>query len=123
VDQDLGLLKHVDERLSIWGWETGTGVRIAVVVDRYGKNGIGDSRGGQGRMGGRGVEGADMKPAFKALQTAYIRLLQNPFYMPDEHTPMAVANGKGKGGEIKSPRFIREVKRIGETWRPGMSTI
>lgn len=123
MDQDLGLLQHVDESLSIWGWETGTGIRIAVFVDRYGKDGGRDGRGGQGRMGGRGVEGADMKPAFKALQTAYIRLLQNPFYTPDEHTPMAVASGKGKGGEIKSPRFVREVKRIGETWRPGLSNI
>ena len=59
--------------------------------------------------------------AFKALQTAYIRLLQNPFYVPDEHTPMAVASGKGKGkgGKITSKRFIGEVKRIGEVWKPG----
>ena len=57
--------------------------------------------------------------AFKALQTAYIRLLQNPFYVPDEHTPMAVASGKGKSGKITSKIFIEEVKRIGEVWKPG----
>ena len=32
---------------------------------------------------------------------------------------MAVAGGKGKGGQITSKRFIREVKRIGEVWKPG----
>ena len=111
----------MDERLSIWGWETGTGVRIAIFVDRYGKGPSGDGAGSRG--GGRTVEGGDVRPAFKALQTAYIRLLQNPFYTPDEHTPMAVAAGKGKGGEIKSPRFITEVKRIGEIWRPGMANV
>ena len=36
---------------------------------------------------------------------------------------MAVAHGKGKSGEIKSKIFIREVRRIGELWKPGMSTI
>lgn len=50
---------------------------------------------------------------------AYIHLLQNPFYTPDEHNPMA-ADG---GGEITSRRFINEVKRIGETWKPGMGVV
>lgn len=61
--------------------------------------------------------------AFRALQTAYIRLLQNPFYVPDEHTPMAAASGKGNGGQITSKKFIQEVKRIGEVWKPGLSTV
>lgn len=62
--------------------------------------------------------------AFKALQTAYIRLLQNPFYVPDEHTPIAVAQGKGNGnGEITSQKFLREVRRIGDGWRPGLNVI
>lgn len=61
--------------------------------------------------------------AFKALQTAYVRLLQNPFYVPDEHTPMAIAGGKGKGGGITSKRFVGEVKRIGDVWRPGSGSI
>lgn len=29
----------VDERLSIWGWETGTGVRFAIIVDSWGRTG------------------------------------------------------------------------------------
>jgi hypothetical protein len=32
---------------------------------------------------------------------------------------MAVAAGKGKGGEIRSRRFVGEVKRIGDVWKPG----
>lgn len=57
------------------------------------------------------------------MQTAYIRLLQNPFYVPDEHTPMAVANGSVKGSQITSKRFIDDVNRIGEAWKPGMSVV
>lgn len=66
---------------------------------------------------------ADLKVAFKALQLAYIRLLQNPFYVPDEHSPMAVKQGKVKGGEITSKKFLGEVRRIGEGWKPGLSTL
>ena len=64
-----------------------------------------------------------LEQAFRALQTAYIGLLQNPFYTPDEHTPMAVASGKGKGGQIKSRRFIREVERIAQAWKPGLTVV
>jgi trafficking protein particle complex subunit 2 len=56
---------------------------------------------------------------FKALQSAYIALLQNPFFDPDEHTP---PNGRG-GKKITSTRFADEVRRIGETWTPGMASL
>ncbi|KAL9001174.1 MAG: hypothetical protein Q9169_000358 [Polycauliona sp. 2 TL-2023] len=115
VDQDLGMLQAIDERLSIWGWQTGTGIRFAVIVDMWGK---------QGRPStGPGIRGEDLKPAFKALQTAYIRLLQNPFYTPDDHTPMAAAHGRRSVGEITSKRFIAEVKRIGDVWKPGLDKV
>ncbi|KAL8746223.1 MAG: hypothetical protein Q9190_001742 [Brigantiaea leucoxantha] len=39
VDQDLGMLQAVDERLSIWGWETGTGTRFAIILDMWGREG------------------------------------------------------------------------------------
>ena len=60
VDQDLGCLQNVDERLSIWGWETGTGARFAIVVDIWGKE-------GKNHIPGRemlqiGVKDADLKP-------------------------------------------------------------
>lgn len=36
---------------------------------------------------------------------------------------MAVAGGRGNGGQITSKRFIQEVQRIGDVWKPGMSTV
>ncbi|KAL9000781.1 MAG: hypothetical protein Q9188_005582 [Gyalolechia gomerana] len=140
VDQDLGMLQAVDERLSIWGWETGTGTKFAIVVDMWGKEGRPSTA--------FGVKGEDVRPvrrssfatianmlemggganlvrqqAFKALQTAFIRLLQNPFYTPDDHTPMAAQSGREKGGEITSKKFFLEVKRIGDTWKPGLEKV
>jgi trafficking protein particle complex subunit 2 len=111
VDQDLGLLHAVDERLSVWGWETGTGTRFAIVLDMYGRSTV------EGEASGIGVKEGELRPAFRALQTAYIGLLRNPFYVPDEHT---VAAG---GGQIKSKGFIKEVERIGMGWRPGITTL
>ena len=32
------MLQAVDERLSIWGWQTGTGTRFAIVVDAWGRS-------------------------------------------------------------------------------------
>ena len=146
VDQELGMLQAIDERLSIWGWQTGTGTKFAVIINASGKGtekgsiadsdakvlkgvGNGDVRVvsvdvlGEGGLIGTHVYTDLGTQIFKALQTAYVRLLQNPFYVPDEHTPMAAAGGKGKGGRITSKKFIQEVKRIGDTWRPGMSAL
>jgi hypothetical protein len=36
---------------------------------------------------------------------------------------MAVAAGKGKGGQITSKNFIQEVKRIGDAWKPGIGSL
>ena len=101
----------VDERLSIWGWETGTGTRFAIVLDMYGRSG------GEEESSGLGVKEGELKPAFKALQTAYIGLLRNPFYVPDEHTVTA------GGGQIRSKVFIKEVERIGLGWKPGIAAL
>ena len=46
------MLQAVDERLSIWGWETGTGTRFAVVVDAWGKG---------GNKGSKGVSDGDLR--------------------------------------------------------------
>jgi trafficking protein particle complex subunit 2 len=56
---------------------------------------------------------------FRAMQAAYVRLLQNPFYDPDEHSP---AMGRG-GKKITSQRFAADMQRIGETWMPGKTTL
>jgi trafficking protein particle complex subunit 2 len=55
--------------------------------------------------------------AFHALQTAYIRLMRNPFYIPDDHDPKI--NRSRASLEITSPGFIKEVQRIGRNWYPG----
>jgi hypothetical protein len=62
--------------------------------------------------------------AFRALQTAYIMLLRNPFYNPDEHSPV-MANAEHRVGstQITSRKFIQEVKRIAEAWAPGVVSI
>lgn len=49
------------------------------------------------------------------MQAAYVRLLQNPFFDPDEHSPPI-----GRGGKrITSKRFTDDMRRIGEGWTPG----
>lgn len=57
------MLQAIDERLSIWGWQTGTGTKFAVVIDAWGRNGKGgsslESSVGGGR--GRGVTDGDVK--------------------------------------------------------------
>lgn len=57
IDQDLGLLQRIDERLAIWGWETGTGTRFAIVVDYgVGPGLLGAGSGlGEGEAGVKGV--------------------------------------------------------------------
>lgn len=69
VDQDMGMLQAIDERLSIWGWQTGTGARFAIIIDTWGKGGkpvferkaTGESK--EARVvAGRGVQDADVRP-------------------------------------------------------------
>jgi hypothetical protein len=140
---DLGLLHAVDDRLAAYGFETNTGVRLVCVVDMRGRRadtaGSGgimhDTRssgataagsgGGGGSAGGNvgvirlGLRDVELKPVFKAMQTAYVRLLQNPFYEPDEHAPLG-----GRGGKkITSRRFADDLKRIGERWTPGVTAL
>ncbi|KAK6592397.1 hypothetical protein H4I95_11788 [Botrytis cinerea] len=121
---DLGLLYAVDERLAAYGFETNTGVRFVVFVDGRGRavrnmGGNGGGNGGNGNaeggVAGAGVREGDIRSIFKAMQAAYIRLLQNPFYDPDEHCPV---NGKG-GKKIVSRKFVEDMRRIGEGWVPG----
>jgi trafficking protein particle complex subunit 2 len=37
IEQDLGLLQAVDERLATYGWLTNTGIKFIIVVDMAGK--------------------------------------------------------------------------------------
>ena len=37
IEQDLGLLQAVDERLATYGWLTNTGIKFIIVVDMAGR--------------------------------------------------------------------------------------
>ncbi|KAJ6107932.1 hypothetical protein N7523_009255 [Penicillium sp. IBT 18751x] len=119
IDQDLGLLHAIDERLAAYGWLTTTGVKLLIIVDLFGPD-MADN----GKPTGAAVSGlrdSDLKPAFRALQSAYIQLLQNPFYSPDDHiSTHGMAAGSASGCQpISNPRFIADVRRIGEAWTTG----
>ncbi|KAL4896332.1 Sedlin [Aspergillus ambiguus] len=123
VDQDLGLLHAFDERLAAYGWLTTTGVKLLVIVDFLGEPlSTGDE---ENRLStGSSLKESDLKPVFRALQSAYIQLLQNPFYAPDDHTPAAQTGASVPSSmRLTDQKFISEVKRIGETWVPGVSTL
>jgi hypothetical protein len=93
-DSDFGMLYAVDDACALYGWLTNTGVKIVVAVE--------------GPVGGEGgVSEGDMKNVFRALQTAYIGLVCNPFFDNDETRP------------ITSRRFVADVRKIAESWRPG----
>lgn len=123
VDQDLGLLHAVDERLAAYGWLTNTGVKFLIIVDMAGCSTTVDTEKRKGTAVA-GLRDSDLKPAFRALQTAYVQLLQNPFYAPDDHVSTAKTTPAAScSPQITNQRFIAEVKRIGETWAPGLANI
>ncbi|KAF2718247.1 Sedlin [Polychaeton citri CBS 116435] len=115
VGQDFGLLHALDERIALYGWLTNTGVKLVVIIDMEGRQASGADAGKSAVLG---LRNSDLTPAFQALQTAYIRLLRNPFYTPDEHDPK-LSTGSGSL-QIESPCFVSEVERIGRTWYPGI---
>lgn len=115
---DFGLLHAIDERLAAYGFETNTGVRFVAVVDMRGRA-VNDDGGKVISQGALGLREGEMKLVFRAMQAAYVRLLQNPFYDPDEHSPQT-----GRGGKrITSKRFVDDMRRIGEAWVPGAASL
>ncbi|EGE08864.1 hypothetical protein TEQG_07865 [Trichophyton equinum CBS 127.97] len=120
VDQDLGLLHSLDERLSVYGWLTNTGVKFAIVVDLEGRTPE-HSSGHERPLPVVGLRDSDLKPAFRALQTAYVKLLQNPFYNPDDNVLGKESQTQPKPKGIASRQFVEEVNRIGRTWAPGIT--
>ncbi|EGP82862.1 unnamed protein product [Zymoseptoria tritici ST99CH_3D7] len=111
---DFGLLHALDERIALYGWLLNTGVKLVIVVDMEGRTAP-DAE--AARTAVLGLRTGDLLPAFQALQAAYIRLLRNPFYVPDDHDRKLT---KLRGSlEIQSPSFIKEVERIGQSWYPG----
>ncbi|KAK5134252.1 hypothetical protein LTR08_006796 [Meristemomyces frigidus] len=120
IGHDFGLLHAVDERIALYGWLLNTGVKLVIAVDMEGRV-VEGAEARKVMAGGLGLRNSDLTPAFQALQTAYIRLLRNPFYVPDDHDPRAT---KGAGSlKITSPKFIKEVERIGKAWYPGIAAL
>ncbi|CAG1993647.1 unnamed protein product [Fusarium graminearum] len=116
---DFGLLHAVDDRLAAYGFETNTGVRMVCVVDMRGRRVDGNAPVAASRGAAAGLRDAELKPVFRAMQHAYVKLLQNPFYDPDEHAPLG-----GRGGKkITSRKFTDDMKRIGEGWTPGVTSL
>ncbi|PTU17690.1 hypothetical protein P175DRAFT_0486219 [Aspergillus ochraceoroseus IBT 24754] len=122
IDQDLGLLHAVDERLASYGWLTTTGVKILIIVDLIGDENPTIMNGTQGNT--RSVlKESDLKPAFRALQTAYIQLLQNPFYSPDDQSNTTKGGFRAANSpHITDKKFIAEINRIGSSWVPGITS-
>ncbi|KAK4496281.1 hypothetical protein PRZ48_012261 [Zasmidium cellare] len=114
VGHDFGLLHALDERIALYGWLLNTGVKLVIVVDMEGRMAPNAEAAKTSILG---LRGTDLTPAFKSLQTAYIRLLRNPFYVPDEHNPKTAKSRSNL--QIDSPKFINEVDRIGRNWYPG----
>ncbi|CAD0097240.1 unnamed protein product, partial [Aureobasidium vineae] len=108
VGQDFGLLQAIDERLAMYGWLTNTGVKLVIIVDMEGRQSpANDSR---------------TPPAFQALQKAYINLLRNPFYTPEDHSPSASAHQSASSTQITSRNFTNEINRIGRVWAPAIAS-
>lgn len=124
---DFGLLHAVDDRLAAYGFETNTGVKFVAVVDMRGRpgrvSGGGGAAAGAGGIGGVGLRDNELKPVFRAMQTAYVHLLQNPFYDPDETTVPAGGKPGAAAKRITSRKFGDEVRRIGEAWAPGVTSL
>lgn len=119
---DYGLLHAIDERLAAYGFETNTDVRFVALVDLRGRLIPSDAMTGAATtvasaatsLGSLGLRDGELKVVFKSMQNAYIRLLQNPFFDPDEY----LLNGSNSGKRITSPKFVEEIRRIGESWVP-----
>ncbi|BDD61933.1 hypothetical protein MAP00_006946 [Monascus purpureus] len=120
VDQDLGLLHAVDERLAAYGWLTTTGVKFIIIVDFLGQPVPSKMEGPRSAMVAT-LRDSDLKPVFRALQTAYIQLLQNPFYLPDDYIPAAKTMlPLSPYLQITNRKFIADIRRIGESWNAGV---
>lgn len=61
IDQDLGLLQAIDERLAMYGWLTTTGVKFVIIVDMAGRPA--PQEGERGKLAPvLGLRDSDLKP-------------------------------------------------------------
>ncbi|RMZ85357.1 hypothetical protein DV737_g821, partial [Chaetothyriales sp. CBS 132003] len=66
LDQDLGLLHPIDERLAAYGWLTNTGIKFIIIVDMLGRPVEDDEPLPGGSKPVPGLRDAALKPAFSA---------------------------------------------------------
>jgi hypothetical protein len=64
VDQDFGLLQAVDDRLSMYGWLTNTGVKFVIIVDMEGRPATAAESRSSAVVG---IRDADLKPVSSPL--------------------------------------------------------
>jgi hypothetical protein len=110
VDQDLGLLHAIDERLSVWGWETGTGTKFAIVLDMWGQEGVEGT--------GLGIREAELKPV---TSSASLELVLVTNIEPNAGVP-----GSSTGLHQASSEPILQARRAraecGHPWCPWRSS-
>lgn len=76
VDQDLGLLHAVDERLAAYGWLTNTGVKFLIIVDMAGCPTTTDSEKRKGTAVA-GLRDSDLKPVCTAGPCSFVLIHTN----------------------------------------------
>lgn len=74
----------IDERLSIWGWETGTGARFAIVADAWGRSG----EAGGGKQN-KGVGEGDVKGVCLFFLLIFLFCFFNSYRIPHRVVPTA----------------------------------
>ncbi len=62
IEQDLGLLQAIDERLATYGWLTNTGIKFIIVVDMAGRPAAPDDDDRKRAAPVLGLRDSDLKP-------------------------------------------------------------
>lgn len=84
IDQDLGLLHAIDERLAAYGWLTTTGVKLLIIVDVFGH----EEPAGPGKPAAAAINGlrdSDLKPVCPLSMTSCRTLPLTVHCRPSEH--------------------------------------
>ena len=89
IEQDLGLLQAVDERLATYGWLTNTGIKFIIVVDMAGRPPGPDDDYRKKAASVLGLRDSDLKPVCERCQPSYTVLINvrfRPFELSRPHT-------------------------------------
>lgn len=83
IEQDLGLLQAVDERLATYGWLTNTGIKFVIVVDMAGRPPAPDDDDRRKAAVVLGLRDSDLKPVWQ-IYTHHLNICQ---LTPDSGIP------------------------------------